>query len=100
LKNLKIISTLIAIPAIIYFDLNLFIIMFAYSLSLYFIYLIGNKIDNESIYISYNWSAKWVLFSAFLIVTISNFQEVYFFAMTFFILTNLFFKPTSKMVAA
>jgi len=100
LKNLKIISTLIAIPAIIYFDLNLFIIMFSYSLSLYFIYLIGNKIDNESIYISYNWSAKWVLFSAFLIVTISNFPEVYFYAMTFFILVNLFFKPTSKMVAA
>jgi len=100
LKNLKIISTLIAIPAIIYFDLNLFIIMLAYSFSLYFIYLIGNKIDNESIYISYNWSAKWVLFSAFLIVTISNFPEVYFYAMTFFILINLFFKPTSKMVAA
>ena len=74
--------------------------MLAYSFSLYFIYLIGNKIDNESIYISYNWSAKWVLFSAFLIVTISNFPEVYFYAMTFFILINLFFKPTSKMVAA
>tara|TARA_B100000767_G_scaffold7527_1_gene7455 strand:- start:1160 stop:1462 length:303 start_codon:yes stop_codon:yes gene_type:complete len=100
LKNLKIISTLIAIPAVIYFDLNLFIIMAAYSLSLYFIYSIGNKIHNESVYISYNWSAKWVLFFVFLIVTISNFPKVYFYAMTFFIVTNLFFKPTSKMVTA
>jgi hypothetical protein len=100
LKNLKNISAIIAIPVSIYIDISLFMIISAYTSALYFTYLLGNKINNESVYISYNWSAKWVLFSAFLVVTISNLPEIYFYAMTFFIVLNLFFKPTSKMVTA
>ena len=74
----------------------LFILMpAAYLLAIGIAYKLGSKIEDYAVNAAYNWSAKWVLFIAFLYLSGKHMNSAFVFAMFLYILINTTLSPTA-----
>tara|TARA_B100001250_G_scaffold396707_1_gene402992 strand:+ start:6586 stop:6921 length:336 start_codon:yes stop_codon:yes gene_type:complete len=74
------------------------LIAFCYIGTMTSVYYFGSRIKDIAINVGYIWLSKWALFTFFLAFTGAYTPDIFLYALTLFIVFNIFVNPTSFML--